>query len=77
MARLKRFAIAVLAAATVTVGSFGIVPTASAAVAKSCEEKAALAMVYWAAGAGYYALGNYVQAAYYFGKAEGLTAFGC
>ena len=77
MTRFKRFAIAALASVTVTVGSLAIVPTASAAVAKSCEEKAALAMVYWAAGAGYYALGNYVKAAYYFGKADGLTAFGC
>ena len=76
MTRLRRFAIALLAAATVTVGGLGIVPTASA-LPRSCDQVQPLINSYWATGWAYYSIGAYSYAYYWWGKADGLASAGC
>ena len=75
MTRLRRFAIAALAAATVTVGSMATVPTATA-LPMSCAQKSHLAASYWATGVAFYSIGAYWQATYWWGKADGIMV-GC
>jgi hypothetical protein len=58
--RLRKFAIATLAAATVAVGSLAPVPTASAL--PRCEANEALAFAYWALGDFCWGHGYYDQA---------------
>jgi hypothetical protein len=76
MTRIRRFAIASFAALTVTAGSIGAVPTASA-LPLACDEMQILINAYWAKGWFYYSLGNYAWAYYWWGKAEGLATAGC
>jgi hypothetical protein len=76
MTRLRKFAIAALATGTVTVGSLGIVPTASA-LPRSCEQVQALVNAYWATGWAYYAVGAHAQAWYWWGRSDQLAAGGC
>ena len=75
MTRLRRFAIAVLAAATVTAASLGGVPTASA-MPMSCFQKSLLARGYWSTGVAFASIGAWEQAAYWWGKADGIMV-GC
>ena len=76
MTRLRKLAITMLAAVTVTIGSLTIVPTASA-LPKTCAAVQQLVNQYWATGWAYYAMGMYSWAYYYWGKADGLAAGGC
>ena len=62
MARLKRIAIAVLAAATVAAGSLAVAPTASAYPRLSCEQAIENAVYHWHLGWQYYALGDWSNA---------------
>ena len=71
MKKLRRFAIAALAAATVTVGSVASTPTASA-MEKTCAQKYTIAMGYWAYGADYYGMGDWAMAYYWWGRSEEL-----
>ncbi|MET0167587.1 MAG: hypothetical protein ABW318_21645 [Vicinamibacterales bacterium] len=75
MTRLRRFAMAALAAATVTVASLGVVPTASA-MPLSCAARWSLSNSYWALGAAFYAVGDDTYAYYWWGKAEAIV-IGC
>ena len=75
MTRFRRFAIAVLAAATVTVGSIATVPTASA-MPMSCFQKSLLARGYWSTGVAFWSIGAYEEATYWWGKADGIMV-GC
>ena len=76
MNKLRRFAIAALAAATVTIGSLAAAPTASA-LPMSCTVSLALAQTYIATGNVFYGLGAYQQANYWYGRAEGLVQAAC
>jgi hypothetical protein len=76
MTRLRRFAIAALAAATVTVGSLATVPTASA-LPRSCDQVQALVNAYWATGWAFYSAGVYSAAYYWWGRSDQLAAGGC
>jgi len=75
MTRLRRFAIALLAVATVTVGTFGIVPTVSAL--PRCGQLQALHDAYWTTGHAFYSIGAYSQAWYWWGRAAQVIASGC
>ena len=75
MSRLRRFAIAALAAATVTVGSLATVSPASAAM--KCSTATALASAYIATGDVFFALGYASKAAAYYGKAQGIMQGAC
>ena len=75
MTRLRRFAIAVLAAATVTVGSLGVVSTASA-MPKDCYQSSLLARAYWSTGVAFASVGAWEQANYWWGRADQLMV-GC
>ena len=75
MNKLRRSAIAVLAAATVTVASLGVVPTASA-MPISCAARWSLSNSYWALGTAFYAVGDDTMAYYWWGKAYGIVE-GC
>jgi hypothetical protein len=76
MTRLRRIAIAALAAVTVTVGSLGPAPTASAAP-RSCDELVRLVIAYQTAGWTYYVAGLHQWAFYWWGKAEVLAGSEC
>ena len=76
MNKLRRFAIAALSAATVTIGSLAATPTASA-MPMSCTVSLALAETYIATGNVFYGLGAYQQANYWYGRAEGLIQAAC
>ena len=75
MNKLRGFAIAALAAATVTIGTLASVPTA-AAMEKTCAQKYTIAAAYWSYGAAYYGMGQYAMAYYWFGRSEELMV-GC
>ena len=75
MTRLRRFAIAVLAAATVTVASLGVVPTASA-MPKDCYQSSLLARAYWSTGVAFASVGAWEQANYWWGRSDQLMV-GC
>src|SRR5215475_4155093 len=61
MTRLRKLAITMLAAVTVTIGSLTIVPTASA-LPRGCEQVIQLINMYRATGWAYYSLGLYEMA---------------
>jgi hypothetical protein len=75
MNELRRSAIAALAAATVTIGSLAMVPTASA-MPSDCYQRIELYFTYLAVGNTFYGIGAYQQAAYWWGKADGIVV-GC
>ena len=75
MNKLRRFAIAALAAATVTIGSVASTPTASA-MEMSCAQRETIAVAYWSYGMAYYSMGQKIMAAYWWGQAEELMV-GC
>ena len=75
MNKLRRFAIAALAAATVTIGSVASTPTASA-MEMSCAQRETIAVAYWGYGMPCYNIGQTQWAAYWWGKADGLMV-GC
>ena len=75
MSRLRRLAIAVLAAFTVSVGSLTL-PGSASAMPMSCTVRYALAESYYATGQVFYALGDYATAFYWVGKAYGIVE-GC
>jgi hypothetical protein len=74
MKKLRRFAIAALAAATVTIGSLASAPPASAEM--SCAQKETLAVAYWAYGIAFYNIGADYQATYWWGRADQIMV-GC
>jgi hypothetical protein len=69
MTRLKRFVIAMTAAATVAVGSLTVVPTASALPFEVCYGMSTLHDAYEATGWAFYEMGYYATANYWFGRA--------
>jgi hypothetical protein len=75
MSRLRRLAIAFLAASTVTVGSLAIPATASA-MPISCAVRYQLALSYYATAQIFNALGDYATAMYWVGKSYGIVE-GC
>ena len=75
MSRLRSFAIAVLAAATVTIGSLAQ-PAAASAMPMSCAVRYQLSQSYYATGQIFYALGDDAMAYYWWGKAYGILE-GC
>ena len=75
MTRLRRFAIAVLAAATVTVGSLAVPPAASA-MPMSCTVRKQLSRTYYATGQFFYAIGDDALAYYWWGMSHGIVE-GC
>lgn len=75
VARLRRFAIALLAAATVAVGSLAV-PASASAMPMSCAVRIKLAEAYYATGQVFYALGDDAHAYYWWGKAYGVVE-GC
>jgi hypothetical protein len=66
MRKLRTFAVAALAAGTVSIGALTIAPTASAMPAE-CQKLSIKARAYGDTGTVLYSLGNYVLSAYYFG----------
>jgi hypothetical protein len=75
MTRLGGLAIAVLAAATVTVGSLAV-PASASAMPMSCTVRKQLALSYYATGQVFYALGDDANAYFWWGKAYGIVE-GC
>jgi hypothetical protein len=75
MSKLRRLAIALLAASTVTVGSLALPATASA-MSISCAARWQLSNSYWALGAAFYNLGDDAWAYYWWGKADSIVE-GC
>ena len=75
MTRLRRFAIALLAAATVAVGSLAV-PTAAPAMPMTCAARYQLSRAYYATAQIFYALGDYTTAFFWAGKAYGIVE-GC
>jgi hypothetical protein len=75
MSRLRRFAIALLAASTVAVGSLAVPPSASA-MPMSCAVRYQLSRSYYATAQIFYALGDYATAHFWAGKAYGILE-GC
>src|SRR5262247_2893746 len=72
MTRLRKSAITMLVALTVTIGSLTIVPTASA-LPRTCAEVQRIVNMYWSFGWASYSIGDLVGAYYWWGKAEGLA----
>ena len=75
-ARVKRLAIATLAAAIVTVGSLAATSTASA-LPMSCNVAANLYKAYMTTGHAFTAIGATVTAAYWYGRAVGIIELAC
>lgn len=75
MTRLRRLAIALLAASTVAAGSL-TVPTAASAMPMSCAVRYQLSRSYYATGQIFYALGDDALAYYWWGKSYGILE-GC
>ena len=75
MSRIRRFAIALLAASTVAVGSFAV-PAAASAMPMSCAVRYQLSRSYYATAQIFYALGDYPTAMYWVGKSYGIVE-GC
>ena len=75
MSRLRRFAVALLVASTVAVGSLAAPATASA-MPISCTVRYQLARSYSATAQVFYALGDYQSAQFWAGKAWGVIE-GC
>ena len=74
MMRLKRFAITVLAAATVVVGSLATPSTASA---MDCSTATALKSIYYMTGDAFFYLGKWTSATYWYGRAAGIVDGAC
>ena len=77
MSTLKRIAIAVVAAAAVTVGSVAVVPPTSAMAMLSCEKMFEIYVYHWHLGWQYYALGDYANANHHWGRAEAYRRYAC
>ena len=77
MTRLRRFAIASLAAIMVTVGSIAVVPVASAMPKLTCQENFERAVYYWHLGWQYYALGDLAKANQYWYVSENYKRSSC
>ena len=75
MSRLRRLAIALLAASTVAVGSLAV-PAAASAMPMSCAVRYQLSRSYYATGQVFYALGDDALAYYWWGKSYGILE-GC
>ena len=75
MSRIRRFAIALLAASTVAVGSLAL-PAPASAMPMSCSVRYQLSRTYYATGQILYALGDDAGAYYWWGKSYGVIE-GC
>jgi hypothetical protein len=75
MSRLRRLAIAVIAASTVAAGSLGV-PAPASAMPMSCAVRYQLSRSYYATAQIFYALGDYGTAMYWVGKSYGIVE-GC
>ena len=75
LARLRRFAIALLAASTVAVGSLAL-PAPASAMPMSCVVRYQLSLSYYATGQVFYALGNDADAYFWWGKSYAIIE-GC
>jgi hypothetical protein len=75
MTRLRRLAIALLAASTVAVGSLAV-PAAASAMPMSCAVRYQLSRSYYATAQVFHALGDYPTAMYWVGKSYGILE-GC
>ena len=75
LTRLRRFAIAVFAAATVAAGGLAL-PAPASAMPMSCAVRYQLSRSYYATGQVFYALGDYGTAMYWVGKSYGILE-GC
>ena len=74
MMRLRRFAIAVLAAATVVVGSLATPSTASA---MDCNSAQVLKSIYYMTGEAFFYMGMPTNATYGYGRAAGIIDGAC
>ena len=74
MTRLRRFAIAVFAAATVVVGSLATPSTASA---MDCSTARVLQGIYRMTGEAFFYMGMPTNATYWYGRAAGIVDGGC
>ena len=71
MSRLRRFAIALLAASTVAVGGLAV-PAPASAMPISCTVRYQLSRTYYATGQVLYALGDDAGAYYWWGMSYGV-----
>lgn len=71
------FAVAMVAATTMAVGSLAAAPSASAAMNLSCNQALALFWHYEALGDAYSAVGNNQMAGYWYGRADGMIDAYC
>ena len=76
MSGFRRIAIAVVAAATITVGSLAAPPTATAAP-MTCSTAVMLSDIYELTAGALAALGQKLLAFYYFGRAAGVLEGAC
>jgi hypothetical protein len=76
MRKLKIFATTTLVAASIGVGSLAAAPSASA-MPMTCSQALALAHNYIEIGKVFLNLGQPANAAYYFGKADGIMDAAC
>ena len=74
MMRSRRFAIAMLAAATVVVGSLATPSTASA---MDCSTARVLQSIYYMTGEAFFYMGKPTSATYWYGRAAGITDGAC
>jgi hypothetical protein len=75
MSRLRRFAIALVAASTVAAGTLAF-PAPASAMPMSCAVRYQLSRSYYATAQIFYALGDYTTAFYWAGKSYGIVE-GC
>jgi hypothetical protein len=75
MSKLRRLAIAVIAASTVAAGSLAV-PAPASAMPMSCALRYQLSRSYYATAQIFYALGDYATAHFWAGKAYGIVE-GC
>jgi hypothetical protein len=74
-ARLRRFGVALFAAATIAVVSLAA-PAPAAAMPMNCNTRYALSQSYYATAQVFYALGDYTTAFYWVGRSYGILE-GC
>ena len=72
MTRLRRLAIALLAASTVAGGSVAV-PAVASAMPMSCAVRYQLSTSYYATAQVFYALGDYATAMYWVGRSYGIV----
>jgi hypothetical protein len=78
MTTLKKITATALVAATVAVGGLAAAPEASAAPKQyTCAQAKALARIYETHAQAFWAVGNYVGAYYWQGKADGIFEAFC